>query len=100
MPDIATSSVYEGSYMHRRNRWDLNYNLRGYSFTSFSCLPLHSLWKLLGSVLTGLFAILLLDLAEELLWGIVWRGVLPLLLAQHRKCGKVIKGWAKFFVKP
>lgn len=51
-------------------------------------------------VLTDLFAILLLDLAAELLWGTVWRGVLPLLLTQLRKCGKVTKEWAHFFVKP
>ena len=50
-------------------------------------------------MLADLFADLFLDLAGELLWGIVWRGVVPLPLAQLRKCGKVTEEWANFFVK-
>lgn len=50
-------------------------------------------------MLTDLFADSLLDLAGELVWGIVWRGVLPLLLAQLRKRGKVTKEWANVFVR-
>lgn len=52
-----------------------------------------------GEVLTVLFAVLLLDLAGELLWRILWRGGLPLFIVQFRKCGKVTKDWANFFVK-
>lgn len=50
-------------------------------------------------VFTVSFAILLLDLAGELLWRIVWRGGLPLFLVQLGKRGKVTKEWANFFVK-
>lgn len=53
-----------------------------------------------GEVLTVSFPILLLELAGELLWGILWRGGLPLFLVQLRKCGKVTKERANFFVKP